>query len=209
MLYNPPHFRQSDPQPLHAAIAAHGFATLVSNGPDGPVVTHLPLMLDAPAGELGRLIGHVARANPHWQVADLARPSVAIFHGPEAYISPNWYPSKQEAGKAVPTWNYSVIHAVGTLRVIDDPAWLHNVVTRLTNRHETGRADPWRVEDAPAAFITAQLRGIIGIELTLTSLEGKAKLSQNRNAADRAGVIDGLGAESDAGSAGIRGLMQD
>lgn len=208
MLYNPPHFRQIDLAPLHAAIAAHGFATLVSNGPNGPVISHLPLLLDTSTNPTGRLIGHVARANPHWTVADVSLPSVAIFYGPDAYVSPNWYPSKADTGKAVPTWNYSVIHAAGTLRVIDDPAWLRDAVTRLTNRHEAGRATPWQVSDAPEAYLSAQLRGIIGIELTLTSLEGKAKLSQNRSETDRAGVMDGLERERDGGSAGVLALMQ-
>lgn len=208
MLYNPPHFRQTDLAPLHAAITAHGFATLVSNGPDGPVISHLPLLLEASTGPFGRLIGHVARANPHWTTADFSRPSVAIFHGPDAYVSPNWYPSKAETGKAVPTWNYSVIHATGTLKVFDDAQWLRDAVTQLTNRHEAGRAKPWAVEDAPEAFIAAQLRGIIGIELTLTSLEGKAKLSQNRSDADRAGVMDGLEREADTGNAGVLARMR-
>ena len=208
MLYNPPHFRQTELAHLHAAIAAHGFATLVSNGPDGPVISHLPLLLEASTGPFGRLIGHVARANPHWTTADFSRPSVAIFHGPDAYVSPNWYPSKAETGKAVPTWNYSVIHATGTLKVFDDARWLRDAVTRLTNRHEAGRAEPWAVEDAPEAFIAAQLRGIIGIELTLTSLEGKAKLSQNRSDADRAGVMDGLEREADSGGAGVLARMR-
>ena len=208
MLYNPPHFRQTDLAPLHAAIVAHGFATLVSNGPDGPVISHLPLLLEASTGPFGRLIGHVARANPHWTTADFSRPSVAIFHGPDAYVSPNWYPSKAETGKAVPTWNYSVIHATGTLKVFDDAQWLRDAVTQLTNRHEAGRAKPWAVEDAPEAFIAAQLRGIIGIELTLTSLEGKAKLSQNRSDADRAGVMDGLEREADTGNAGVLARMR-
>lgn len=207
MLYTPPHFRQTEPAPLIAAIAARGFGQLISNGPDGPIVTPLPLMHDAGGGPLGRLIGHVARANPHWSKADLDRPSIALFHGPDAYVSPNWYPSKAEHGKVVPTWNYDLVHASGTLIIHDDPAWLRDAVSRLTNQHEAGQAKPWGVDDAPEAFLAAQLRGIVGIELVLTSLEGKAKLSQNRNEADRAGVIKGLAGMDDAESAAVRALM--
>lgn len=208
MLYNPPHFRQTETEALIREIGTGtGFATLVSNGPQGPVVSHLPLFHLPDGGPLGRLIGHVARANPHWKTADLSAPSVAMFHGPDAYISPNWYPSKSEHGKAVPTWNYSVIHAAGHLVIHDDVHWLRDAVTRLTDRHEGGRNNGWKVGDAPENFIAAQLRGIIGVELILTSIEGKKKLSQNRNAADQAGVVSGLADEAGVGSAGVRALM--
>lgn len=208
MLYNPPHFKQTETEALIAEISAGtGFATLVSNGPEGPVVTHLPLFHVADGGPLGRLVGHFARANPHWTVADLAAPAVAIFHGPDAYVSPNWYPAKKEHGKAVPTWNYAVIHAVGRLVIHDDVDWLRNAVTRLTDRHEGGRPNGWKVTDAPADFTRAQLKGIVGVEMILTAVEGKKKLSQNRSAADQAGVIDGLAGESDVGSAGVRVMM--
>ena len=208
MLYNPPHFRQTDPEPLLAALAASGFATLISNTSEGPVVTHLPLLVDRSGGGLGRLIGHVARANPHWRTADLTVPSIAVFHGPDAYVSPNWYPSKAETGKAVPTWNYSVIHAAGPLRVHDDAGWLREAVARLTDRHEQGRDGAWSLDDAPEAYITAQLKGIVGLSLEITGIEGKFKLSQNRSEADRARVIARLAAETAPGSAAIRQLMR-
>lgn len=207
MLYNPPHFRQTEAEALIRAIATGtGFASLVSNGPDGPVITPLPLFHLPDGGPLGRLVGHLARANPHWKIADLSAPSIALFQGPDAYISPNWYPAKKEHGKAVPTWNYAVIHAVGQLVIHDDADWLREAVTRLTDRHEGGRSDGWKVSDAPEDFVKAQLRGIVGVELVLTGIEGKAKLSQNRNEADRAGVIAGL-AEEGPGSAGVLEMM--
>lgn len=207
MLYNPPHFRQTDPEPLLAAISASGFATLISNSPEGPVVTHLPLLVDRSGGGLGRLIGHVARANPHWRLADLTVPSVAVFHGPDAYVSPNWYPSKKDAGKAVPTWNYSVIHATAVLHVHDDADWLRDAVARLTDRHEQGRDGAWSLNDAPGPYIAAQLKGIVGLSLDITGIEGKFKLSQNRSEADRGGVMAGLEAETAPGSVAIRRLM--
>jgi len=172
------------------------------------VISHLPLLLDSDAGSHGTLIGHVSRANPHWKVADITRPSVVIFHGPDAYVSPNWYPSKAEAGKAVPTWNYTVIHAEGLLRIHDDPAWLRQAVTRLTDRHEAERARRWRVGDAPESYIAGQLKGIVGLSLEIIALHGKDKLSQNRSVPDREGVVAGLAGEPDAGSAAIRTLMQ-
>lgn len=208
MLYTPPHFRETEAAPLIAEInAGTGFATLVSNGPQGPVISHLPLLHDAGHGPFGRLIGHIAKANPHWKVADFAAPSVAIFQGPDAYISPGWYAAKREHGKVVPTWNYATIHATGTLVVHEDADWLLDIVTRLTNRHEASRPAPWAVSDAPEDFVRAQLKGIVGVELVLTEIVGKKKLSQNRSEADQTGVIDGLAANGDAGSAGVRAEM--
>lgn len=208
MLYNPPHFHITDQDRILSLISDMSFATLVSNGPQGPVVSHLPLFLDRAVGPKGTLIGHVARANPHWTIADLTAPSIVIVAGPDAYVSPNWYPSKADTGKAVPTWNYQVIHAVGMLRFHDDTAFKLDAVTRLTNRHEGKRPDGWRVEDAPDAYIAAQLRGIVGLSLEILSLEGKDKLSQNRAEPDRQGVIDGLAGEPGPGSAGVLGLMR-
>jgi len=207
MLYNTPHFRQTDRERLIEALDEARFATLVSNSPDGPVISHLPLLLDRTLGPNGTLIGHVARANPHWTMALRDVPSVAIVHGPDAYVSPGWYPSKAETGKAVPTWNYTVIHATGRLGVHEDTAWLRDAVSRLTDRHERGRAEAWSLADAPESYIAAQLKGIVGISLEITSLEGKVKLSQNRSAADRDGVVTGLSGEPDPSSAAIRRLM--
>lgn len=191
-MYTPRHFLESDIPALHDAIRRHGFATMVSLTPDGLLGTHLPMLLDAEAGPYGTLIGHIARANPHARLADPSVQTMVIFRGPDGYITPSWYEAKAETGKVVPTWNYVAIHAYGPLEVFDDPARLLDVVTRLTDRHEGERAKPWAVSDAPADFIDGMLKGIVGIALPIVRLEGKAKLSQNRPAADQARVIAGL-----------------
>jgi len=188
-VYLPPKFALT-PEQTAAALADAGFAQLVSHTVEGMLVTPLPLLYDP-----GRhaLIGHVSRANPHRQAAGAV--SVAIFAGPQGYVSPGWYPTKAETGRVVPTWNYEVLVVHGRLRVHDDPAWLREVVTRLTDRYEAGRPRPWRVDDAPADYLRAQLGGIVGIELPVERAEGKAKMSQNQPERNRAGVIAGLTAE--------------
>jgi len=173
-------------------IRGGGLATLVSLTADGMIASHAPLMLDPDPAPYGTLIGHLAKANPHARAADPAMETLVIFHGPDGYITPSYYAAKREHGKVVPTWNYTAIHAYGTLEVFDDPTRLLGVVTRLTNQYETPRAAPWAVSDAPADFVQAHLRGIVGISLRITRLEGKVKMSQNRPAADQAGVIEGL-----------------
>lgn len=194
-VYVPPHFQQSDPALLHEAIRGAGLATLVSLGADGLVASHVPLMLDAAAGPNGTLIGHLAKGNPQGRGVAAGVEALAIFQGPDAYITPSWYATKREHGKVVPTWNYVAIHAYGPLEFFDDATALLDVVTRLTNRHESPRAAPWAVDDAPPDFIQAHLKGIVGFRLPITRLEGKWKMSQNRPAADRAGVAEGLRAE--------------
>jgi transcriptional regulator len=155
------------------------------------VATHLPLMLD---GE--QLIGHFARANTHWKVFDPQTESLAIFTAREGYVSPSWYASKAETGRVVPTWNYEAVHAYGRLEIIQDPDLLLSIVTRLTRRHEDARVHPWQVSDAPADYITSQLKGIVGVVLHVSRLEGKRKLSQNKTKEDQLGVIAGLSAEN-------------
>jgi transcriptional regulator len=177
-MYVPDHFREDRPEVLHDAIGRIGFATLVTRDLDA---NHLPMLLQD-----GVLRGHVARANPVWKSGDGA--ALAIFLGPHAYVSPNWYPSKAETGKAVPTWNYITVHARGAIRWIQDADWLRAHVTALSNAHESPRPEPWTIGDAPASYVNVLLRAIVGFELTIESLEGKYKLSQNRDAADRAGV---------------------
>ena len=188
-MYVPPHFREDRIDELQGLIRSAGLATLVSMTADGLIASHAPLMLEPDPAPFGTLIGHLAKANPH-AVAGLE--TLVIFHGPDGYISPSFYAAKQEHGKVVPTWNYTAIHAYGTLEVFDDPVRLLDVVTRLTNRHEAVRAEPWAVSDAPADFVASMLRGIVGISLLITRLEGKVKMSQNRSAADQAGVVAGL-----------------
>jgi transcriptional regulator len=198
MLYNPPAHREQDLATLHAHIAATGLATLVTVGDDGPLVSHLPLLLDPAAGRHGELTGHLARANPQWRTSDLRKPALAIFMGPDAYVSPSWYPAKQEHGRVVPTWNYSTVHARGTLEFFHEPERLAALVTRLTDRYESRFAAPWKVTDAPAGYLQKQLHAIVGFVLKIESLDGKLKLSQNRSLADRRGVVAGLRASERA-----------
>lgn len=197
-MYNPPAFREDDPAVLHGLIREARLATLACNGPDGlPAITHLPLLLDPSEGPHGVLLGHLAHANPHWRVLAEAGRAVAVFTGTDAYVSPNWYPGKAEHHRVVPTWNYEAVHAAGPVEVFDDPARLHAAVARLTERHEAPRPAPWSVDDAPEAFVAAQLKGIVGVVLRIETLSGKRKLSQNRNAADREGVRAALSASPD------------
>ena len=194
-MYVPDPFHEDRPEVLAAAIREIGFATLVTEGLNA---NHLPMLLKD-----GVLTGHVARANPVWKTGDGA--ALAIFLGPHAYVSPNWYPSKAETGKAVPTWNYITVHAKGPIRWIQDADWLRAHVTALSAHHEGPRPDPWKVEDAPASYIDSLVRAIVGFELTIETLEGKYKLSQNRPEADQQGVRDSLARE---GHADIARLMK-
>jgi transcriptional regulator len=185
-MYIPDHFREDRPEVLRDAVRRIGFATLVTSDLDA---NHLPMLLQDGDGR-HVLRGHVARANPVWKKADGS--ALAIFLGPHAYVSPNWYPSKAETGKAVPTWNYITIHARGSIRWIQDADWLRAHVGQLSATHEAGREVPWMISDAPAGYIDTMLRGIVGFELAIETLEGKWKLSQNRDEADRAGTREGL-----------------
>ena len=192
-MYQPAHFVEQDPEALLALMQAAPLATLVRGGAE-LAADFLPLEV-ARVGDGWRLSGHVARANPLWREAD-GQPVLVVFQGPQAYVSPSWYPAKAQHHKVVPTWNYTMVQAHGRLRAIDDPAWVHAFVTRLTERHEGDRSMPWHVTDAPADYIDAMQRAIVGIEIAVTRLEGKFKLSQNRSAEDRTGVV--LGLEADA-----------
>jgi transcriptional regulator len=196
-MYIPASFREDDLPTLHAFLDAHPLAALVTavDGPAGLFATHLPLLLDRSAGPLGTLRGHLARANPHArQLATGTVPALVLFSGPDAYITPNWYPLKAEHGRVVPTWNYVAVHASGTAVLRDDPEFLRSHLEALTTRHEAARSMGWKVSDAPEDFIAQQARAIVGLEIQIDRLEGKWKMSQNRSAADIAGVIAGLGA---------------
>ncbi|AGB45314.1 transcriptional regulator [Mesorhizobium australicum WSM2073] len=192
-MYTPPAFRDDDKDSLIATIRAARLANLVTATADGPLATPLPLFLDETEGEHGVIHGHLAKANPQWRVPAIGD-GLAIFMGPDAYVTPAWYATKQETGKVVPTWNYAAVHAYGPVEFFEDADRLLEVVTRLTNLHEGARAAPWAVSDAPPDFIQSQLRGIVGLRMPVVRLEGKRKMSQNRNAADRAGVASGLAA---------------
>jgi len=192
-MYMPTAFEEARLPVLHAAIRDIGFASLVSPGTAGLQVTHLPLLLAADEGPHGTLYGHVARANAHWREA--GTPSLAIFLGPDAYVTPSWYPGKREHGREVPTWNYVAVHAHGVLESFDDPAALRGLLGRLTDRHEHARPQPWSIDDAPAEYIDRTLRAIVGLRMPIERIEGKWKLSQNRSADDRRGVLAGLDAD--------------
>ena len=195
-MYQPAHFVEPDADTLLALMKAHPLATLIRGGAELAADT-LPLEVER-VGEGWRIAGHVARANALWREAD-GQPVLALFQGPQGYVSPTWYPSKAQHGKVVPTWNYAMVQVHGTLRAMEDREWLHALVTRLTERHEGGRAAPWHVTDAPPDYIDAMLKAIVGIEIEVTRVEGKFKLSQNRPAEDRTGVVLGLEVDATAG----------
>ncbi|KJC60630.1 transcriptional regulator [Bradyrhizobium sp. LTSPM299] len=194
-MYLPPHFKIDELGAIHAAMRASRLATLVTSTADGLIGTPLPLMLSESEGEYGTLYGHVARPNPQWKTAAIGE-AMAVFTGPDAYVTPSWYVTKAEHGKVVPTWNYVSVHAYGSAEFFEDADRLLDIVTRLTQLHEKSREEVWQVSDAPADFIKAQLRGIVGFRMPITRLDAKKKMSQNRKIEDRAGVVAGLG-ESD------------
>jgi transcriptional regulator len=205
-MYLPVHFEETRTPVLHDLLRAHPLATWVVQGADGLVVNHIPFLIDADRGPFGTLVGHVARANPVWR--QLAA-SVAVFQGPQAYVSPNWYPSKHAHGKAVPTWNYAVVHAHGTPRAVDSRDALLDIVTRLTQAQEAGQAAPWAVSDAPADFIEQMLKAIVGIEMPIERLVGKWKVSQNRSEADRLGTEAGLRHQGEAQALAMAALVAE
>lgn len=205
----PTAFAESRAEILEEAIRAHPLAMLVTLNAGGLQASHLPLVHDPEPAPHGRLLGHLARANPQWRDLAPKVEALAIFAGPAAYVTPSWYAAKREHGKVVPTWNYVTVHGRGRLRVTHDPAELRTLVERLTGHMEGGRAEPWAVSDAPDTFVAAHLKAIVGFEIELTSLVGKWKLSQNRPPADREGVVAGLAASTDPGDRIVAGMMAD
>jgi transcriptional regulator len=202
-MYVPSHFVEDRVEVLQAAIRASGLATLVTTGAGGLAASHVPMLLDPEPGPLGRLVGHVALANPQWKTTPDGSPALAIVLGPDAYVTPSWYATKRETGRVVPTWDYVAVHAHGTVRFFRERDRLLDLVTRLTERHEHGRPVPWRVADAPPDYLDGLLAAIVGVELTVTRLEGQWKASQNKGEADRRGVEDGLRAEGQAALADL------
>ncbi len=194
-MYSPPAFRETRPEVLAQLVRTHPLGLLITAGPGGLMANPVPFLIDD--GDPPVLRAHLSRANP--QLAELAGgvPCLVVFQGPQAYVSPAWYATKQETGKVVPTWNYIIAQARGTAHVVEDAEWLRAQIGDLTQASEAGRADAWAVEDAPDAFIAAQIRGIAGVEIVVDQFAGKWKLSQNRNTADRDGVIGGLSAQGD------------
>ncbi len=202
-MYLPSAFREDSLDIQHDFIRAHPLGVLATSGDGGLMANHIPCLL-YPEGPRGVLRLHMARANPQWrELADGAE-CLVVFHGAQAYVTPSWYATKAETHKVVPTWNFVAVHVWGTPRIYDDPAWVRAQIGALTDAQEKARAQPWRVEDAPDDFIAAQMRAIVGVEIAITRIEGKWKVSQNRNAADRQGVAQGLaGEQGDAVMAGL------
>jgi transcriptional regulator len=207
-MYMPSNFAIDDLNELHQQILGTRLAVLVTHGEQGLQASHLPLLLNADHGPKGTLYGHFARANPQWRELQNGAEALVIFAGADAYVSPGFYPSKAEHGKVVPTWNYVAVHAYGTAEVFTDAIRLRNLVSALTDRHEAGRNNPWKVADAPADYIDGMLKAIVGFALPIERLEGKRKLSQNRSTTDIAGVREGLAASPDAHDLALAHLMR-
>ena len=205
-MYTPPAFREDDPATLRAMMREARLATLVTATAEGLQATPLPLYLVEGEGEFGTLYGHVAKANAQWRLAPQGD-GLAIFSGPDAYVTPSWYAAKREHGKVVPTWNYAAVHVHGPVEFFEDAGRLRDVVSRLTDLHETGRADAWSVSDAPEPFVQAQLKGIVGVRMPITRIEGKRKMSQNRSVEDRLGVHSGLSASDRASDHVVAALI--
>jgi transcriptional regulator len=202
-MYEVKAFREDRVEVMHALISAHPLATLVVMTAQGLEANHIPLLVDpapAPGREYGTLLGHVARGNPLWRNFNTDKEALAVFQGPQGYVTPAWYPSKAQHGKVVPTWNYATVHAHGPLVIHDDGEWLRQLVTRLTQSQESPREKPWAVTDAPADYLDTMLKAIVGIEIPIRRLQGKWKMSQNRLPQDRDGVINALVAQGDAAS---------
>lgn len=205
-MYLPKHFEVTNSDTLANLIGEYPLATLIGILDDQSEINHLPLMLSS---DQSRLFGHVARSNPLIQIANQATSQVtAVFHGPSAYVTPSWYPSKPETGKVVPTWNYAVVHAQGNLSLIDDPLWLRKHVSQMTDIHEPTYQSQWKLDDAPEEYIQLMLNAIVGIEIQITSMVGKFKLSQNRPAKDHAAVLGELKHSSNKNLQGMAKLMK-
>ncbi|MEO6964279.1 MAG: FMN-binding negative transcriptional regulator [Acidobacteriaceae bacterium] len=208
-MYIPRAFVEERLPVLHELIRSQPFCSLVTVGTSGLFASHLPMVLHGDQGSFGVLHGHLSRANTQWRDFNPEVEALAIFSGAHHYISPSWYPEKSEHGKVVPTWNYAVVHAYGNLRTIEKAEWLSNHLRELTSQHESAAAVPWKVTDAPAEFIESMLKGIVGLELTITRLEGKWKVSQNRSERDRRGVIQGLDDLDSPESLAMKNLVSD
>jgi len=196
-MFQPPIFSVDDKELMHELMLTHPFGTLISIQDGGITADHLPLVIHPELSEQGTIRAHIAKGNPLWLKRKTSMEILAIFQGPQAYITPSWYPSKKQHGKVVPTWNYAVIHAHGELNFRTDEEWLLDHLVELSNRQEDGRYKAWKVSDAPDSYIAKQLKGIVGIEIEIKKLEGQWKVSQNKNEEDRTGVQEGLKLEAD------------
>jgi transcriptional regulator len=207
-MYQPAFFREDRLEVLHSLVADHPLGLLVTRTKTGLVANAVPFLIDPKAGRLGTLKAHVARANEQWQAFDPDYPALVVFQGVDRYVTPSWYATKRINGKVVPTWNYVMVQVQGPLIVHDDPHWLAAQIEALTRKHETPRPAPWAVGDAPEAFVEAQIRAIVGIEIPIEAIDGKWKVSQNRTEADRVGVTAGLRAEADASAQAMANLVE-
>jgi len=208
-MYVPVHFEESRVEVLHDAIRRTGLVTLVTATADGPFASHVPMLLDPAPAPFGTLRGHIARANAQWKDGVAGSSALAIFMGPDAYISPSLYPTKKQTGKVVPTWNYVAVHASGPIRWFEDADSLLKIVTGLTQREESARKQPWAVSDAPADYVQSMLRAIVGFEIPIARLEGKWKMSQNRTAEDRAGVAADIAKEGGPKGAEVAAIVAE
>jgi transcriptional regulator len=206
-MYIPKHFEETRLDVLHQLMRDYPLATVITHGADGINANHIPIYLDAAQGEFGTLRAHVARANPIWQDLQAEIPVLMIFHGPNSYVSPQWNPAKKVHGKAVPTWNYAVVHCHGHLRVVDDAAFVRANVDELSSRHEAGLPPPWTLDEAPADYAEKMLGAIVGLELVIEKIVGKWKISQNHPGAAQQGVVDGLLAHQGNGAEAMADLM--
>ena len=208
-MYVPEHFREDDVGVMHALMRQRPFAILITHGEDGLTAPHLPTVLKPEPAPYGSIEAHLARPNSQWRSVGEGAEALLIYSGPEHYIHPGWYPSKAEHGKAVPTWNYAAVHAYGCLTVMTDADWLRRHVGELSDQQERERPTPWSLADAPEAYVGVMLRGIVGLRFEISRLEGKWKMSQNRDAADRAGVVAGLSADGDPGSVAVAAMVAE
>lgn len=198
-MYQPPAFREDRLEVQHTFIRTHPLGLLITGGPAGLIANLFPFLLDRDGSGKGTLRLHIARANPQWRELEAIDQCLVVFQGPQDYVTPSWYATKRETGKVVPTWNYATVHAWGRPRIVDDDAWLRRQLEDLTLSREGRRTAPWQVDDAPADFIAAQMRAIVGVEIPILAIEGKWKMSQNRPEADRLGVIAGFREAGEAG----------
>jgi transcriptional regulator len=198
-MYQPSTFREDRIEVKHDLIRAHPLGLLITAGPGGLIANPLPFLIDSQGSELGTLRVHIARANPQWSELEMVEQCLIVFQGPQDYVTPSWYATKRETGKVVPTWNYATVHAWGRPRVVNDDAWLRRQLDDLTLSREGRRPAPWKVDDAPSDFVVAQMRAIVGVEIPISRIEGKWKVSQNRPEADRAGVLAGFRDKGEAG----------
>ena len=199
-MYQPPHFREDRLDVQHDLIRSHPLGLLITSGPGGLMANPIPFLIESCGSGRGTLLCHMARANPQWRELAAVEECLVVFQGPQDYVTPSWYATKRETGKVVPTWNYATVHAWGKPAVTDDPDWLRRQIESLTQAREASRPEPWQVGDAPADFVAAQIKGIIGVEIPIGRIEGKWKVSQNRPEPDRAGVAAGY---REQGASGI------